>query len=139
MSTTHEPTTDLKEMLALLRSTPLGQLPIELVRPVEEAAYRLARQEDICWIPIADVYPLMGATFPGSMEYWVDHGLLRGRTEHDGSLSVRLDDILYRRAESEGLMAIGGDEMTEEELRILTKGRPGRNPWDREGEHPSAP
>jgi hypothetical protein len=139
MSTTHELTTDLKEMLTLLRSTPLGQLPIEHVRPVREAAYRLARQEEPCWIAITDVYPLMGATVPGSMEYWVDHGLLRGRTEPDGSLSVRLDDILYRRAESEGLMAFGGDEMTEEELRIMTEARPGRNPWDREGESQSAP
>ena len=138
MSTAHETTTELKEMLALLRETPLGQLPIEHVRPVEEAAYRLARHEP-CWIPIADVYPLMGATHPGSMEYWVDHGLLRGRTEPDGSLSVRLDDILYRRAESEGLLAFGGDEMTEDELRELSLGRPGTNPWDREGASPSAP
>lgn len=138
MSAAHEMTTELKEMLALLRETPLGSLPIEYVRPVEGAAYRLARQEP-CWIPIADVYPLMGATVPGSMEYWVDHGLLRGRTEPDGSLSVRLDDILYRRAESEGLLAIGGEEMTEEELQELKLGRPGTNPWDREGASPSAP
>jgi hypothetical protein len=116
----------------------IGQLPIEYVRPVEEAAYRLARQEEVCWIPIADVYPLMGATVPGSMEYWVELGLLRGRTEPDGSLSIRLDDILYRRAESEGLMAIGGDEMTEDELQDLKLGRPGTNPWDREGASPSA-
>jgi hypothetical protein len=138
MSTAHDTTTEISEMLELLRETPLGSLPIEYVRPIEEAARRLARQEP-CWIPITDVYPLMGATHPGSMEYWVDHGLLRGRTEADGSISVRLDSVLYRRAESEGLLAIGGDEMTEEELRILTEARPGRNPWDREGTSPSAP
>lgn len=138
MSTTHETTTELKEMLALLRSTPLGSLPIEHVRPVEEAAYRLAREEP-CWIPIADVYPLMGATVPGSIAYLVELGLLRGRAEPDCSLSIRLDDILYRRAEREGLMAFGGEEMTEEELRILRESRPGRNPWDREGASPSAP
>jgi len=138
MSTAHETTTELKEMLALLRETPLGQLPIEHVRPIREAAYRLARHE-ACWIRVEDVYSLMGAIVPGSMEYWVDHGLLRGRTEPDGSLSIRLDDVLYRRAESEGLMAFGGEEMTEEELRILNEARPGRNPWDREGESQSAP
>jgi hypothetical protein len=138
MSTTHEQTTELKEMLALLRTTPFGSLPIEYVRMVEGAARRLA-QEEPCWIPIDDVYALMGATNPGSMEYWVKHGLLRGRTEPDGSLVVRLDDVLYRRAENEGLAAFGGDEMTEEELRILTKARPGRNPWDREETSPSAP
>ncbi len=81
----------------------------------------------------------MGATVPGSLAYWVKLGLLRGRMETDGTLSIRLDDILYRRAESEGLMAFGGEEMTEEELRILTEGRPGRNPWDREGDPPSTP
>lgn len=139
MSTAHETTTELKEMLALLRATPLGSLPIEHVRPVREAAYRIARQEEPCWVPEEDAYPLMGATVPGSMAYHVKLGLLRGRTEPDGSLSIRLDDILYRRAESEGLMAFGGDEMTEEELRILTAGRHGRNPWDREGALPSAP
>lgn len=139
MSTAHEMTTELKEMLALLRSTPLDKLPIEYVRPVEQAAYRVARQDEPCWVPETDAYPLMGATVPGSIAYHVKLGLLRGRTEPDGSLSIRLDDILYRRAESEGLMAFSGDEMTEEELRILTESRPGKNPWDREEERPSAP
>jgi hypothetical protein len=138
MSTAHETTTELKEMLALLRETPLGRLPIEHVRPVEEAAYRLARHEP-CWVSEEDTYPLMGATVPGSIAYLVKLGLLRGRTEPDGSLSIRLDDILYRRAEREGLMAFGGDEMTEEELRILRESRAGRNPWDHEGTSQSAP
>ena len=137
MSTKQEATTELKEMLALLRATPLGSLPIEHVRPVEEMAYRLAREEP-CWVPEADAYPLMGATVPGSIAYHAQRGYLRGRTESDGSLSIRLDDILYRRAQTEGLMAFGGDEMTEEELRILRESRPGRNPWDREGASSSA-
>lgn len=139
MSAAHETTTELKEMLALLRETPLGSLPIEHVRPVEEAAYQLARQDEPCWVSETETYPLMGATVPGSMAYWVKIGLLRGRTEADGSLSIRLDDILYRRAESEGLMAFGGDEMTEEELRILSDSRRGTLPWKREGATPSAP
>ena len=63
MGTTHETTTEFKEMLALLRKTPLGSLPIEHVRPVEEATYRLARQEP-CWVPEEDTYPLWGRRFP---------------------------------------------------------------------------
>ena len=139
MSTKHETTTELKEMLALLRATPLGSLPIEHVRPVEEAAYWLARQDEPCWVSETETYPLMGATVPGSIACLVKLGLLRGRTAPDGSLSIRLDDILYRRAEREGLMAFGGDEMTEEELRILSEARPGRNPWNRERVSQSAP
>jgi hypothetical protein len=50
---------------------------------------------------------------------------------------VRLDDVLYRRAEREGLMAIGGDELTQDELRTMKEARPGRNPWEREGTPPS--
>jgi hypothetical protein len=45
-------------------------------------------------------------------------GLLRSRPIADGGIEVRLDDVLYRRMEAEGLLAIGGDEMTPEELGV---------------------
>lgn len=137
MSTAHETTTELKEMLALLRKTPQGSLPIDDIDRLEEIVRKVVRDEP-CWISEDEAAALLGATVPGSIAYLARRGFLPSRHAPDGSLELPFASILYERIVREGLMAIGGDELTEEEKRILSESRPGTLPWKREGATPSA-
>ena len=137
MSTTHETTTELKEMLALLRETPQGSLPIDDIDRLEAIVRRVVRDEP-CWISEEEAAALLGATVPGSIAYLAKRGFLPSRHSPDGSLELPFASILYERMVREGLMAIGGRELTEEEKRILSESRPGTLPWKREGATPSA-
>ncbi|MGI8552949.1 MAG: hypothetical protein ACR2PL_19510 [Dehalococcoidia bacterium] len=137
MSSPPDTYTTLRDLEALLRSAPQGELdPLLVEAKVREVLCLLAYDEPH-WIDIRDAKELSGIELSSSIEYWVKHGWLHSRVLPDGRLQVLLDDVLRHRVEREGLMAIGGDEMSDEELRILTEGRPGKNPWDRERVKPS--
>jgi hypothetical protein len=130
----HEEATDaLREVKAKLASAPQGELDLEWVETHLSPAIKLLAREEPHWISTAEAQRLLGIAWESSVPYWVKLGLLRGRPGPGDSVEVRLDDVLRERLVREGLLAIGGDEMTPEELRILTKGRPGTNPWDRDG------
>jgi hypothetical protein len=132
-------TADLTKLLDTLRATPLGRLDLDSIHCAEAAAYQLAREEPQ-WISISDARALLAFMSEDIVAAWVDkYGLLRGRRIPGQPLQVRLDDVLYRRAEHEGLAAFGPDDegLTDEELRIEKELR-GRNPWEHEEAGPSA-
>lgn len=137
MSTAHETTTELKEMLALLRATPQGSLPIDDIDRLEAIVRNVVREEP-CWITEDEAAAILGATVPGSIAYLANRSFLPSRHAADGSLELPFASILYERWVREGIMAIGGEELTDEEKRILSESRPGTLPWKREGATPSA-
>jgi hypothetical protein len=73
---------------------------------------------------------LLGVRAESIVETWAQLGFLRSRTLPNGRLQVRLDDVLKEREVREGLTAFGGEDLTDEELRILKESRPGTNPWE---------
>ncbi|HEY7065611.1 MAG TPA: hypothetical protein VII06_29320 [Chloroflexota bacterium] len=135
MSTHHEATDVLRDVKTYLASAPQGELDSWRVETLVRDALRLLQHEEPQWVSAAEAKRLLGIELDSAVPYWAEMGWLRSRTAPDGSLQVRLDDVLYRRMEREGLLAFGGDEMTPEELRILAEGRPGKNPWERNGAH----
>jgi hypothetical protein len=122
----------LRDLKSLLNGTPQGTLdPVAVAERVQQVLNALSRRQAV-WITVAEATRLLGVRSESTVTAWTELGMLRGRSGSDGCIQVRLDDVLARRAESEGLMAIGGDEMTSEELRSVRDGRPGTNPWERE-------
>lgn len=136
MSTVPE-TTSLDTLLDVLRATPQGDLPSGLVNCVLREAQRLAN-ENPKWIGVSDARALYGARTDQFIVDWIERGWLRSRTLPHGLLEVRLDEIIYRRAEIEGLMGIGGEELTPEELKSMREATPGSYPWERGESSPSA-
>lgn len=124
----------MREVKDLLRSAPQGGLdPTQVADRVGEAL-RLLAEREVVWVDPEEAKELLGIESGTSIPVWVRLGLLRGRTEPAGGLQVRLDDVLSQRSATEDLLAIPGGELTSEELRILSEGRPGKNPWEREAE-----
>ena len=123
-------TTALAELLTLLRATPQGSLPLTDIRALETTVRRLG-YDDPCWVDGEDAKALLGITHDGTVPLLVRHGQVRSRGGE-----VRLVDVLYQRLVAESLLAIGGDELTPEELRVLSAARPGTLPWQREEHSP---
>jgi hypothetical protein len=98
---------------------------------IREVRSLLATQ-DIQWIGTTEAKRLLGVSSENTIKAWARVGLLRSRHLPNGRTQVLLDDVLRRKEETEGLSAIGGDELTGEELRGLRSGRPGTNPWERQ-------
>jgi hypothetical protein len=132
MSTRRDANSSLRELEALLGGAPQGTLNPGVVGSKVREALRALSDQPAVWIGDAEAARLLGISSEETVRGWVQVGLLRGQTRADGCVQVRLDDVLSRRAETEGLMAIGGEEMTSDELRILSGERPGKNPWERE-------
>jgi hypothetical protein len=123
---------------ALLYSAPQGELDPVAVEQRVGAAIRLLRDEAPQWITLAQATRLLGVDTDETPKTFARWGLLRSRTCGDDTLEVRLDDVLYRRLEAEGLLAFGGDELTPEELEMMHQATPGTLPWERERSKPSA-
>jgi len=130
MSTLVDVTNALRNLEDLLGLTPLGELG---PGPIEERARELRRLlgDEACWIGVAAAQRMLRAESPHFVERWAQMGLLRSRTATDGHLEVLVEDVLYRRAEAEAHVAMGGRELTQDELRSMTAARPGTNPWQR--------
>jgi hypothetical protein len=137
MSMHQEATGLLREVKAKLASAPQGELDLAWSETRIREALKLLARDEPKWISAAEAQRLLGVAWESTVLTRARAGLLRSRPIADGGIEVRLDDVLYRRMEAEGLLAIGGDEMTPEELRILKEGR-GKNPWERDGGPPSS-
>lgn len=129
-------TTALAELLALLRATPQGSLPLTDIRALETTVRRLG-YDDPCWVDTEDAKALLGITHDGTVPALIRLGHFRHRALSNGRIEVRLVDVHYERIVRESLLAIGGDELTEAELKMMNDARPGTNPWDREETLPS--
>ena len=104
--------------------------PARLAEQVHQVR-ELLSGEDAEWVGEEEARRILGFTVENAIKAWARLELLRSRIQ-DGRLEVRLDDVLYRRMENEALRAIGGEDLTEEELKIMREERPGKNPWERE-------
>lgn len=115
----------------LLAASEPGSLdPVRVARRIGDVAALLA-DDDARWVGTTEAKRLLGVSSENTVKAWARSGLLRNRKLPNGRIQVLLDDVLERRAETEDLTAIGGDELTPEELRLLRKSRPGTNPWQR--------
>ena len=132
MSTLETATTALRDLEILLRSTPPGELdPVALAEQVR-AVHHLLAGEDARWIGTTSAKRLLGVGSENTVKAWARLGLLRSRQLPHGRVQVLLDDVLRRRAENEALLAMDGEELSPDELRILKEEHPGTNPWERE-------
>jgi hypothetical protein len=110
--------------------------PERVARRIRRVAALLS-DEEARWVGTTEAKRLLGVSSENTIKAWARRGLLRHRTLPNGRVQVLLDDVLERRAETEDLAALGGDELSTEELRILRQTRPGTNPWQRERPEPS--
>jgi hypothetical protein len=131
MSILQEATQALQDLeRALLESTAADLDSVQLAERIRLVRYLLSDRE-AQWIGTTEAKRLLGVRSESTVKAWARLGLVRSRLLPNGRTQVLLDDVLRRREETEGLSAIGGDELTAEELRDLTVSRPGTNPWHR--------
>ena len=131
MSTLDSATNALRDIEALLRTTPPGGLdPVALAERVRAVRHLLARDE-ARWIGTTAAKRLLGVGSENTVKAWARLGLLRSRQRPHGRIQVLLDDVLRLRAEHEALLAVDGQELSPDELRFLKEERPGTNPWER--------
>jgi hypothetical protein len=130
MSALRDATNALRDLEAMLRGSARGELDPSAVAERVRAVLRVLSREDSQWIGTTEAKRLLGVGSENTVKAWARLGLLRSRTLPNGRTQVLLDDVLRRRAEDEALLAIGGEELTPEELRILNEERPGANPWE---------
>ncbi|MBI4498979.1 MAG: hypothetical protein HY689_13890 [Chloroflexi bacterium] len=127
----------------------LSELEAELLQPTQEhldstalaerirAVRRLLSKQETRWVGTTAAKRLLALGSENTVKVWARMGLLRSRRLPNGRIQVLLDDVLRRREETEGLSAIGGEDLTREELQALREDRPGRNPWEREKANPA--
>jgi hypothetical protein len=137
MSILQDATNALHEIEAELREPTAGG--VDSVRLAERirGVRRLLSAQEAQWIGTSEAKRLLGVGSENTVKAWARLGLLRSRLLPNGRTQVLLDDVLRRREETEGLSAIGGDELTVEELRGQRESRPGTNPWERKPPHPT--
>jgi len=128
----------LRAAEALLHSAPQGKLDSLAVEKHVRKALRLLASEEPQWVDIGAATRLLGVLSEETPLVLARLGLLRSRPRDDGQIEVRLDDVLYRRLQAEGLLGFGGEDLTPEDLELLHWETPGSNPWEREQIRPSA-
>lgn len=119
-------------MATLLRTTPPGELDQAALAEQVRAVHELLAGEDARWVGTTAAKRLLGVGSENTVKAWARLGLLRSRQLPHGRIQVLLDDVLRQRAEREALLAINGEELSPDKLRILKEERPGTNPWERE-------
>jgi hypothetical protein len=85
------------------------------------------------WLTLAQAKRKLDVVSQEIVKAWIDFGWLRSRPGPNGRVEVCRADVLLLKQEHEGLTAIGGDELTAEELEELAAGQPGTLPWQRVG------
>lgn len=118
----------LRDLEASLRATPRGDLDPDAAADRVAEVLALLAPEEARWIGTTEAKRLLGVGSENTVKAWARLGLLRSCTLPNGRTRVLLDDVLRRRAEDEALLAIGGDDLTPEELKQLDGARPGVNP-----------
>ena len=132
MSTLKAATTALRDLEALLRTTPPGGLdPVALADRVRVVHHLLAG-DDARWIGTTAAKRLLGVGSENTVKAWARLGVLRSRQLPHSRIQGPLDDVLRLRVENEAVLAIDGEELSPHELRIHNEARPGSNPWERE-------
>src|ERR1700687_5762695 len=128
MSILQDATNALHDIETELRApTPGGLNSVGLAERIR-AVRRLLAAQDAQWVGTSEAKRLLGVRSENTVKAWARLGLLRSRLLPNGRTQLFLDDVLRRREETEGLSAIGGDEITAEELRAQRESRPGTNP-----------
>jgi hypothetical protein len=98
---------------------------------------RLLAGDDARWIGTAKARLLLGVGSENTVEAWARMGLLRSRSQPNGRVQVLLEDVLKEREAREALSAVGGRDLTEEEMEAEHRARPGTPPWERERARPA--
>ena len=67
-----------------------------------------------------------------TVKRWIALGILAGQwDERAGRWRIPLADVLRVRRRQEALAAMGGNELTPDELAVLSATTPGTFPWQR--------
>jgi hypothetical protein len=116
----------------LLAAPEPGAVDAERVAQRIRRVAALLEDNDARWVGTTEAKRLLGVRSENTIKAWARSGLLRHRTLPNGRIQVLLNDVLERWAETDDLTAMGGDELSADELRTLRQTRPGTNPWQRE-------
>lgn len=132
MATVDRVTAALREIEPDLAEPPKeGIDSINLADRIRAVRKLLANQEPR-WVSLGEAKRLLAASSQDTVKLRVRWGFLRSRTASNGRMQVRLDDVLRERQTEEELSAIGGRDLTEDELEEIYQARPGTVPWERE-------
>jgi hypothetical protein len=75
---------------------------------------------------------LLGVRSVNTVKRWLELGILKGSwDDRSGRWRIPLAEVLRTRDRQAALAGSGGDELTAEELAILSDARPGAYPWQR--------
>jgi hypothetical protein len=75
---------------------------------------------------------LLGVRSVNTIKRWIELGILDGRwDERSGRWQIPLADVLRLRGTQRALADAEGEDLTEEELDLLSSTRPGTFPWER--------
>ena len=105
---------DLQNIAAALQDRP------ELARRIHDIAGCLSGDE-VRWISQDRAERMLGVQHPETIATWVRLGLLRGRQQADGTLLVKLDDVLDQQEIIAALDNGDDRELTAEEQEILSR------------------
>src|SRR5438552_1237894 len=105
MSVRPETARALRAAEALLGSATQGHLDPRAVEQRVGKVLRLLAQEPVQWIDLAQATRLLGVHSDDTPREMARLGLLRSRSDGDGQLALRLDDVLHERWVREGLLA----------------------------------
>jgi hypothetical protein len=129
----------LRELEEELAKYPLyagGENAVRMADRIRDVR-RLLSREEAEWIGTAEAKRLLGVGSENTVKAWAKMGLLRSRTQPNGRIRVLVDDVLREREEREALTAVGGRDLTDEELEALHRSRLGTLPWDRDQSSPT--
>ena len=90
---------------------------------------RILTGPDAAWIGTTEAKRLLGLKTENTVKAWARAGLLKSRTLPNGRVQVHLEDVHRRAREAAALTRPWDEPMTEEELQILSRARPGTRPW----------
>jgi hypothetical protein len=132
MSALREATRALHDLEADLATAKPGELDLALLATRVRAVLDLLAREERQWLGTTEAKRLLGVGSENTVKAWARLGLLRSRVLPNGRTQVLLDDVLHQRAATENLTAIGGDDLTADELHVMHDARPGVTPWERD-------
>lgn len=76
---------------------------------------------------------LLGVRSVNTVKRWIELGILVGRwDERSGRWQIPLTDVLRLRGAQHAVADAGGEDLTTEELDLLSSTRPGTFPWQRD-------
>jgi hypothetical protein len=73
---------------------------------------------------------LLGVRSVNTVKRWIELGILAGRwDERSGRWQIPLADALRLRGTQQALAEVGGEDLTDEELHLVSSTRSGTFPW----------